>query len=265
MARSPRPSETELSGAALPLAKPARSRYPPAMNPDPELASLRQEVAALRQEINALRRFITIETDEDTGEPRNMNLRCGAILFQQPEAPHKSQMLIAASEAGPVISLWDSQEKGRLILSVERDDPQVILHTAEGKEAVLLRADPADGRGYVAVLDNGLPRAVMKAAPDNAGVVSVVHDDGHARVLLHGTEDTGTFMTTNPDLKTTVKISSETALGGGLIVVNGPNGKPSVILSHHHRSGGLILTNGADGQPTASVPPAGVGKKGHEG
>ena len=110
---------------------------------------------------------------KDTGEPRNLNLRCGVILFQQPEAPHKSQMLIAASDAGPVISLWDSQEKGRLVLSVEQDDPQVILHTAEGKEAVLFRANPADGRGFVIVFDNGHPRAVMKAGPDNAGVVSV--------------------------------------------------------------------------------------------
>ena len=256
--------QTELSGAALPLAKPARSRYPPIMDPDPELASLRQEVPKLRQEMNALRRFITIETHPDTGEPRNMNLRCTVLAFEQPEVANGIQMLLSANEAGPVIALWDRQQKSRVVLSVEGDDPQVTLHTAEGKDAILLRADPADGRGLIAVFDNGNPRAIMKAAPDNAGVVSVLHGDGHARVILHATEGTGTLMTTNPDMKTTVKISSETAMGGGMIVVNDPNGKASVLLSHHHGLGGAVLTNGVDGQPSGSLPTAGFGKKGDE-
>jgi hypothetical protein len=38
--------------------------------PDAELAHLRQEVATLRKQMNALLRFITIETEEDSDEPR---------------------------------------------------------------------------------------------------------------------------------------------------------------------------------------------------
>ncbi len=235
------------------------------MDPEPELVSLRQEVAKLRQQMDALLHFITIEMEGKTRQPRSMLLRCSVITMEKAEAPHEAQMHISASENGPAIGLWDSRQKGRVILSVEKDEPRVTLYTAELKEAVLLHADQAAGRGLAAVFDNGNPRALMKAGPDSSGAVSVVHDDGQTRITLFGTEDSGQLMVANPDMKATVKISAESELGGGQIVVSAPNGKPSVILSHHHGIGGVVLTNGPDGQPSASLPDAGYGKKGDEG
>ncbi len=234
------------------------------MDPHPEIANLRQEVAKLRQQMDALLHFITIEMEGKTRQPRSMLLRCSVITMEKAEAPHDAQMHISASENGPAIGLWDSRQKGRLILSVEKDEPRLTLHTAELKDAVLLHADQAEGRGLVAVLDNGNPRALMKAGPDNSGAISVVHDDGQSRVTLYGTEDSGTVLLANPDMKATVKISAETELGGGQIVVNGPNGKPAVIVCHHHGIGGVVLTNGTDGQPAASLPDAGYGNQDDE-
>jgi hypothetical protein len=87
-----------------------------------------------------------------------------------------------------------------------------------------------------------------------------VHDDGHSRITLHGTEDSGCLMAVNPDMKPTVTISSAGRTGGGLIVVNGPTGKPSVYLTHD-LTGGVVVVNGPDGQPTASLPDAGFGRQ----
>ncbi|HEV7403813.1 MAG TPA: hypothetical protein VGO11_12830 [Chthoniobacteraceae bacterium] len=118
------------------------------MTPEAELAHLRQEVATMRKQLNAVLRFVTIEVDEGTGEPVNMNLRCGVVLFQNPHDPQKTQMFMGGSEEGPFVSLWDSQEKGRVVLSVEKDVPTVTLYTGELKQAVLLEAHPATGRGF---------------------------------------------------------------------------------------------------------------------
>ena len=230
-----------------------------------ELAELRKETAALRREMNALRRFITIEFDRDTGEPFNINIRCACIMFAHPAVPGRSQMFIGAGPEGPGIGLWDSSEKCRVFLGVENDVPLISLYTAERKDAVLLRADPADGRGLVAVLDNGNPRALMKAGTDNAGVVSVVHDDGHTRVTMHGSEDVGSLMVSTLDMQVAVKLTSQSLHGGGTLTVNGPNGKPSVILGYNGPLGGAVLINGPDGNLIASLPDVGFGKKDDDG
>src|SRR3954471_20187329 len=99
------------------------------MTPETELAHLRQEVATLRRQLTDLLRFITIERDEETKEPFNMNLRCGVVMFQNPHEPQQSQMLMGGSAEGPFISLWDSKEKARVVLSVEKDVPTVTLYT----------------------------------------------------------------------------------------------------------------------------------------
>ena len=273
-----RAAGTRLSAStpAVPLAYrlhpcPSRKLHT-AMNPNDEttalraeLAELRKETTALRREMNALRRFITIEFDEDTGEPFNINIRCACILFAHPAVPGRSQMFIGAGPQGPGIGLWDSTEKCRVFLGVENDDPLISLYTAERKDAVLLRADPADGRGIVAVLDNGNPRALMKAGTDNAGVVSVVHDDGMTRVTMHGTEDVGSLMVASLDMQAAVKLTSQSLHGGGTLTVNGPNGKPSVILGYNGCLGGAVLVNDPDGKIIASLPGAGFGKKDDDG
>lgn len=234
------------------------------MDPSTELAALRQEVATLRREMNDLRRFIHVEVDKETKEPRNCIITCGIIHVENPHAPGTTQMFMGGGEDGPFISLWDAQRKGRLILQVDQTGPRLVLRTADHKDTVLLYADEADGRGIAAVLDNGNPRALMKAGEDGIGAVSVVHDDGIARICIRGDEDSGMLMAASLDMKATVKITSETELGGGQIVVSSPAGKPAIILGHNHRHGGIVLTNGPDGQPTASLPDAGYERKGGE-
>ena len=231
------------------------------MNPTDEIAALRTELAELRKEMNALRRFITIEFDEGTGEPTNINIHCAHMIFSHPAVPGRSQMFIGAGPEGPCVSLWDSRQRSRVLLSVENDVPLITLRTPELKDVVLLRADPADGRGLVAVLDNGNPRALMKAGTDNAGVVSVVHDDGMTRVTMHGTEDVGSLMVASLDMQAAVKLTSQSLHGGGTLTVNGPNGRPSVILSHNGPLGGAVLINDPEGKIIASLPDAGFGKK----
>lgn len=100
-----------------------------------------------------------------------------------------------------------------------------------------------------------------QAAPGDAGVVSVVHNDGPTRVTLCSKENCGETLVANPDIKATVKLKAETALGGGQIVVNGPNGKPAVIVCHHHAVGGVVLTKNLDGKPAATLPDAGYGEE----
>ena len=236
------------------------------MDTESELTALRKEIAELRKEVKDLRRFITIQHDENTGEPCSISIRCCVLSFVHPDAPGRIQMLFTTHPDGPGIGIWDSHEKCRIFLGVENDDPQITLRTAEGKDAVLLRADPEDGRGLVAVLDNGNPRALMKAGPDNAGVVSVVHDDGMTRVCLRSTENDGTFMVASLDMQAAVKITSESFDGGGTLTVNGFNGKPAVILGSTERIGGTVIVNGPDGKPAASLPDAGFEKEdGEEG
>jgi hypothetical protein len=188
-----------------------------------------------------------------------MNLCCGAVMLKSPWAPRRTQMMLTCSGEGPCVTLYDSEEKGRVVLSVDKDQPTVTICTAEGKDAVLLMGDPKAGLGLVAAMDNGKPRAFLKAAAGGAGFVSVVHDDGNSRVTMHGTEDSGGLMTINPDMKTTVSISSQGRMGGGLVVVNGPTGKPAAFLTHDVR-GGVVMVNGPDGQPAASLPDAGFDK-----
>ncbi len=76
--------------------------------------------AKLRQQMDALLRFLTIETEPKTREPLSLLLRCRVITLKNPEAPHETQMLIAAGEDGPAISLWDRRQKGRLNFAAER-------------------------------------------------------------------------------------------------------------------------------------------------
>jgi hypothetical protein len=85
------------------------------MTPETELAHLRQEVATLRKQMNDLLRFITIEHDDETEEPRNMNLSCGAIMLREPWAPHRMQGFLGCSGERPCVTLYDSREKGRVI------------------------------------------------------------------------------------------------------------------------------------------------------
>ncbi len=230
------------------------------MTPETELAHLRQEVATLRQQMKDLLHFISIEKEKGAELPSNLILRCGIIMVQNPHDPQTTQMLIGGGEKGPFLSLWDSHQKGRVILSVEKDEPRVTLYTGEVKPAVVLFANPDDGCGLLAAFDNGRPRAFIKAGEGDSGCVSICHDDGHARITMRGTEDAGCLMAVNPDMKAVVTISSDGPNGGGSVVVHGPNGKPSAMMTYGPE-GGAVIVNGPDGQPSASLPDVGFERR----
>lgn len=218
-----------------------------------ELAQLRKETDLLKRDVSALTQFINVDRDDD-GKPTNINLRCATILFSHPEHPARMQILMAATSDGPFLSFYGSNGKGRIILSAEKDSPEIRLCTADLKDTVLINADPEHGRGLVAVLENGNPRALMKAAPDSAGVVSCVHDDGQSRVIMRSTEEVGEVMVASMDMHTVIKLTSKSMDGGGTLTVNSPAGKPAVILSYLPGFGGCILINDAQGKIAASIP-----------
>ena len=58
------------------------------------------------------------------------------------------------------------------------------------------------------VCEAGQPRAVMKAA-DVGAAISVVHDDGHARITMVGTPNNGELFAVTPDMKIGVKIAAD--------------------------------------------------------
>jgi len=240
-----------------------RSRKPMPMSTAQETAALRAELAQLRKdtdrlrkEVTELRQFINVEHDEDTGQPTNICIsRCALIGFSRPDAPRGMQMLICAGpgDSGPCVSLYGSDEKGRIILSVEKDVPQIVINTPEHQNTVLLTAD-AEGRGLLAALDNGKPRALLKAGPDGAGVAAVVHDNGQARVCLRATEKDGELFVVNGELKTAIKLSSISQHGGGTLVLHGHGPKPAVILSTVQGLGGCIILNDPEGIPFVTLP-----------
>jgi len=236
------------------LMKKAQPRPERPASGENEIAQLKKDVAALRREMNALRRFITVEFDEETDEPTNINIRCCSILFAHPEQRNRMQMIMCAGTNGPAIGMWDSNQRARIHLSVEADTPSVALRNGEHKDCVLIHADAADGRGLVSVLDNGKPRALIKAAPDNSGVLCGVHDDGHSRIFLHSTQGCGTLIAASPDMTTAVKIVSDSPNGGGgTLTIHGSVGQPTVILSNT-KLGGAVVVNDRKGKPNASLP-----------
>ena len=217
-----------------------------------EVERLSNEVTLLRQQLAELRQFFTIEEcDTLPGKPQVLSLRCSVLHLQNASNPENLQGLLAAGENGPVLTLWGSDQQARLILKVEKGGPQIQL----GKNlesGVDISVDEATGRGQVAVMEAGKPRAVLKAS-ETGGAVSVLHDDNHPRALLHATAESGEFIAVNQDLKTSVKISSD-GLDGGLVTVHGSNGRPLVALSGG-KVGGLVLVNDTKGKVRASLPP----------
>jgi hypothetical protein len=80
---------------------------------------------------------------------------------------------------------------------------------------------------------------------------------------MHGTEDSGSLLAVNADMKPVVKVSSDGPFGGGLVVVNSHTGKPAALLAYGPK-GGAVIVNGPDGHPAASLPDVGFDKGGQE-
>ncbi len=79
-------------------------------------------------------------------------------------------------------------------------------------------------------------------AKGGGGGVSVVHDDGHARVAMTSEVASGDLMVVTPDMQVGVTISSN-GMEGGFITVNRANGKLGVILSNVEPGAAVIVND----------------------
>ena len=228
------------------------------MSDTTELEQLKQEVAALRKQVHSqqqslddLKQFLSIQKPKDG--PAYLHVKCWGIDVVHPDQPNRTQAMLMSSERGPYLSLWGSDQKARLILKVENDAACVQLLTGDLKQAAFLTVDEPGGCGQVAVLEKGSPRAVMKAIPQDGGVVSVVHEGGQARAFMSSTEHNGGELTAlTADMRVGVKVTGS-APTGGTVSVHRLNGKPAVILACTDQFG-AVMVNDAKGQLLASLP-----------
>lgn len=257
------PGAKNAHAASFGLDVPRTLAYPAAMTAPDDIASLQAEFAKLRKdtdrlrkELNDLHRFINVEYADDKTTPTNINIRCCILTIAHPDVPNRSQMVICAGgeDSGPFISFWGSDEKVRMVLKVEKDQPHITLFGSDLKEAVLLQTDAADGRGCIGVFDKGKPRAIMKAVPDGSGGIAVLHDDNKGRAILRSTAKHGEMIFGTPDLKTAIKLTSDSGCGGGTLIVHGPTGKPAVILGTLAGFGGSVILNDPEGIRYAALP-----------
>jgi hypothetical protein len=249
------------------------------MNTETEIEALKKEVARLRKEMDEYRQFIHYQPpgkdDDDLDCPAYLTIRCSILTVVNPSPPSQTQINIIASRLGPFISLLGKDEKTRILFQLEKDQPEVSLmgddhqykaslrldkgepafeiYGQEGKLAVQLKAVGEEGRGQVGVCEAGKPRAVMKAT-DKGAAISVVHDDGHARVTMVSELNNGEILAVTPDMKIGVKIAAN-AMDGGLITVNRANGKAGVILSNTP-VGGTVIVQDKLGKITGHLPMA---------
>jgi hypothetical protein len=235
------------------------------MNTETEIESLKKEVARLRQEMDEYRQFIRYQPpgEGDDGKPNDayITIRCAIFQLVHPGDSGRSQINIMGGKTGAFVAIMGKDEKTRIMMNVENDVPELSLlgddrfHKASlrmgngepafelygpgGKVAVQLSAGGAEGRGQVGVCEAGKPRAVMKAT-DIGAAISVVHDDGHARVTMVSQLDNGEILAVTPDMKVGVKIAAN-GMDGGFITVNRANGKAGVILSNTPLGGTVIV------------------------
>lgn len=216
-----------------------------------ELAALKQEVAQLKQQLTEIRRFFNICESETVPGTKTLTLECSGIFLRNPDDPNKLQGMLTASNEGPVLALWGSDEKARVIIDVREDVGGLHIYQKDLKTGVDLGISQ-NGEPYVAVLHEGQPRAGLKALPDS-GVISAVHDDGLVRVALISHATHAEMFVVGGDMKPAVKLSSDGQDGGGFLTVNHANGKAAVILSSIP-VGGCVILNDSRGKIIASLP-----------
>lgn len=244
-----------------------------------EITQLQQEVARLRREMDELKQFIHYNPpgtgDDDKPEAAYISIRCAIFQLVHPANPNHSLInMMGSRDKGAFLAVLGADERTRLLLQVDKDVPEVSLFGKDGKYGTTLRVDDngeseldlygkngklgvllkvagEEERGQVGVCEAGKPRAVMQAR-DTGGGLSVVHDDGHARVAITSEVASGNVLLVTPDMQVAVKLSSN-GLDGGFITVNRANGKAGVILSNI-ATGGVVIVNDSRGQIMASLP-----------
>jgi len=215
-----------------------------------ELDQLKKRVAELEQEINDLIQHFGVEKFENGG--KSVNLMCSAITLFNPENPQQLQGCLAGGPDGPELSLWGGERKPRITIRVDQDGiPSIELFQPDDTVSVVIGQDNL-GMPSVAVFDKGQPRAAIKAS-EKMGIVSAVHNGGQARATMTSQENSGEIMLLNPDMKVSVKLSTQGQNDEGLITVNHSNGKPAVILSALPEHG-CVIVNDRAGQMKYSLP-----------
>ena len=207
-----------------------------------ELDGLKKEVAELRQQLAELRQFLRIEPpSQPEGQPI-LHVRCASLRVCSPLDPKRVNAKLVASHSGAYL-LMRRDDQDRIELNSHELDPFLRFHTAAGETAVEIAAEDETDRGYVAVFDDGNPRALMKST-DQAGVVSVVHDDGKVRAGMLGQAEGGEIIVLRPELKSAIKLSG-LHKAGGLLSVHGPEDKITAALHATEQGGMFTLRNNA--------------------
>jgi hypothetical protein len=220
------------------------------MEPTDEIAQLKKEVALLKEQMADLHRFFTIEDSEGAPHIKTLLITCSTLLLRDPEPPNETQALFSARDKGVEIALWGDDQKARLILEAKKEG-RITLYQTGLKTGVDIGVDEKNFP-YIGVLDQGKPRAIMKARPEG-GVVSMVHDDGKVRAMMTSESLIGELLVVNADMKVAVKLSSNGQDGGGFLTVNHPNGKAAAIISSHPATG-MVILNDKRGTMTAALP-----------
>ena len=214
----------------------------------------RQQLSSLEQQLREVQHFLNVSRPRDPGEPPVLLINCSGIYLRHPENPNQLQGFLSASAEGPCLSLFGADEKARLSMFVGKEGARLQFFSQRTAPAAEVWVEEETGRGHVQVYEAGKPRALMKAAKEG-GIVGVVHDDGHSRAFMIGSEtEGGEIMAVTPDMQAGVKISASSP-GGGYITVNHSNGKAGVIIACTPASGAVVV-NDARGKVVASLPPA---------
>jgi hypothetical protein len=247
------------------------------MNTETEIESLKKEVARLRREMDEYRQFIHYHPpgvgDDDKPQSAYLTIRCTFLTMFHPSDASKSMLNLICGQDGAFVSVMGTDERTRVLMQVDKNVPELSLfgddnqykaclrldngepsfelYGKENKIGVQLKALGAEGRGQVGVCEAGQPRAVMKAT-ELGGIISAVHNDGHARITLASTVNNGELLAVTPDMKIGVKIAAD-SLDGGLITINRANGNAGVILSNT-AIGGTVIVQDQHGKITGHLP-----------
>ena len=182
-----------------------------------------------------------------------LNLICGqdGAFVSVLGTDERTRVLMQVEKDVPELSLFGADHQYKACLRMDKGEPSFELYGKENKIGVQLKVVDKEGRGQVGVCEAGQPRAVMKATNVGAAI-SVVHDDGHARITMVGTPNNGELFAVTPDMKIGVKIAAD-GMDGGYITVNRANGKAGVILSNT-AVGGTVIVQDQHGKITGHLP-----------
>jgi hypothetical protein len=214
-------------------------------NDPTELAQLRQELDTLRKEFQELRGFLRVSPAGEEG-PAHLDITCTSISLCDPKGQPRGRLM--AAEDAAFLALDGTDEKQRIFLGVENNEPVLEFQTAAHEPTLHLWAGAESGRGEIAVFEKGKPRAVIKAFDNECGSVAVTHENGTPCVGMVSQKTGGQLVLFTPEQKIAVRLFSDTeaAPEGGMITVNRKDGQPSATLLAGKNGGSVMLLDKND-------------------